>query len=107
MEEGSLRCDANVSVRPKGQKEFGTKAEVKNVNSFRFIRQALEYEIARQVEVVEAGGRVTQETRLYDAHAGKTFAMRSKEEAHDDRYFRQPDLPPLVVDAALEAGDAR
>ena len=98
MEEGSLRCDANVSVRPRGQKEFGTKAEVKNVNSFRFIREALEYEVKRQIEVLESGGRVTQETRLYDANEGRTYAMRSKEEAHDYRYFPEPDLLPLVLD---------
>jgi len=102
MEEGSLRCDANVSVRPRGQKEFGTKTEVKNVNSFRFIRQALEYEIERQVEVVEAGGKIVQETRLYNAAEGKTYGMRSKEEAHDYRYFPEPDLLPLVVDAAWQ-----
>ncbi len=98
MEEGSLRCDANVSIRPKGQKEFGTKAEVKNVNSFRFIRQALEYEIERQAEVLDAGGKVAQETRLYNPAEGKTFPMRSKERAHDYRYFPEPDLLPLVVD---------
>jgi aspartyl-tRNA(Asn)/glutamyl-tRNA(Gln) amidotransferase subunit B len=98
MEEGSLRCDANVSVRPVGQKEFGTKAEVKNVNSFRFIREALEYEIERQIELIESGGKVVQETRLYNAHEGKTYGMRSKERAHDYRYFPEPDLLPLVVD---------
>jgi aspartyl-tRNA(Asn)/glutamyl-tRNA(Gln) amidotransferase subunit B len=98
MEEGSLRCDANVSVRPRGQKEFGTKTEVKNVNSFRFIREALEYEIDRQIGVVESGGKITQETRLYNANDGKTYGMRSKEEAHDYRYFPEPDLLPLVVD---------
>jgi aspartyl-tRNA(Asn)/glutamyl-tRNA(Gln) amidotransferase subunit B len=98
MEKGSLRCDANVSVRPRGQKAFGTKTEVKNVNSFRFIRQALEYEIERQVGVVEAGGTITQETRLFNANEGKTYGMRSKEEAHDYRYFPEPDLLPLVVD---------
>jgi aspartyl-tRNA(Asn)/glutamyl-tRNA(Gln) amidotransferase subunit B len=98
MEEGSLRCDANVSVRPRGQKEFGTKIEVKNVNSFRFIREALEYEIDRQISVVESGGKITQETRLYNANEGKTYGMRSKEEAHDYRYFPEPDLLPLVVD---------
>src|SRR5271168_4547722 len=97
MEEGSLRCDANVSVRPRGQKQFGTKAEVKNVNSFRFIRSALEYEIERQVEVIENGGRVTQETRLWNANEGRTYSMRSKEQAHDYRYFPEPDLPPLLV----------
>ncbi|MGA7511782.1 MAG: Asp-tRNA(Asn)/Glu-tRNA(Gln) amidotransferase subunit GatB, partial [Candidatus Sulfotelmatobacter sp.] len=98
MEEGSLRCDANVSVRPRGQKELGTKAEIKNVNSFRFIREALVYEIARQVEVIEAGGKVVQETRLYNSHEGKTYSMRSKEQAHDYRYFPEPDLLPLAVD---------
>jgi aspartyl-tRNA(Asn)/glutamyl-tRNA(Gln) amidotransferase subunit B len=97
MEEGSLRCDANVSVRPRGQEKFGTKAEVKNVNSFRFIRSALEYEIERQVEVIENGGRVIQETRLWNANEGRTFPMRSKEQAHDYRYFPEPDLPPLIV----------
>jgi aspartyl-tRNA(Asn)/glutamyl-tRNA(Gln) amidotransferase subunit B len=98
MEEGSLRCDANVSVRPRGQKEFGTKAEIKNVNSFRFIREALEYEIARQIDVLESGGKITQETRLYNSNEGKTYSMRSKEQAHDYRYFPEPDLLPLVVD---------
>jgi aspartyl-tRNA(Asn)/glutamyl-tRNA(Gln) amidotransferase subunit B len=98
MEEGSLRCDANVSVRPKGQKEFGTKAEIKNVNSFRFIREALVYEIGRQVDVIRAGGKIVQETRLYNSDQGKTFSMRSKEQAHDYRYFPEPDLLPLVVD---------
>ena len=100
MEEGSLRCDANVSVRPAGQEKFGTKAEVKNVNSFRYLQKALEYEIERQIELLEEGGRVVQETRLWDSATGKTHAMRSKEEAHDYRYFPEPDLPPLVVDAA-------
>ncbi|HEY1802888.1 MAG TPA: Asp-tRNA(Asn)/Glu-tRNA(Gln) amidotransferase subunit GatB [Terracidiphilus sp.] len=99
MEEGSLRCDANVSVRPKGQKKLGTKVEVKNVNSFKFIRAALEYEIERQVEVIEAGGLVLQETRLYNANEGRTYSMRSKEQAHDYRYFPDPDLPPLIVSA--------
>jgi len=98
MEEGSLRCDANISVRPRGQEKFGTKTEVKNVNSFRFIREALEYEIDRQIEVIEGGGRVTQETRLYHSVEGKTYGMRSKEQAHDYRYFPEPDLLPLVVD---------
>jgi aspartyl-tRNA(Asn)/glutamyl-tRNA(Gln) amidotransferase subunit B len=98
MEEGSLRCDANVSVRPRGQKEFGTKTEVKNVNSFRFIREALEYEIERHISVSEGGGKITQETRLYNANEGKTYGMRSKEQAHDYRYFPEPDLLPLVVD---------
>ncbi|MGO9795300.1 MAG: Asp-tRNA(Asn)/Glu-tRNA(Gln) amidotransferase subunit GatB, partial [Terracidiphilus sp.] len=86
MEEGSLRCDANVSVRPKGQEQFGTKVEVKNVNSFKFVRAALEYEIERQVEVIESGGQVIQETRLWNAHEGRTYSMRSKEQAHDYRY---------------------
>ena len=99
MEEGSLRCDANISVRPRGQKELGTKTEVKNVNSFRFIREALEYEIERQIGIVESGGKITQETRLYNSSEGKTYGMRSKEQAHDYRYFPEPDLLPLVVDA--------
>src|SRR5712672_609913 len=99
MEEGSLRCDANISVRPRGQKEFGTKAEVKNVNSFRFIKLALEYEIERQIGVIESGGKIMQETRLYNSIEGKTYGMRSKEQAHDYRYFPEPDLLPLVVDS--------
>src|SRR5260221_10845125 len=103
MEEGSLRCDANISVRPRGQKEFGTKTEVKNVNSFRFIREALEYEIGRQIEVIESGGKITQETRLYNSAEGKTYSMRSKEQAHDYRYFPEPDLLPLVVDEKWRA----
>jgi aspartyl-tRNA(Asn)/glutamyl-tRNA(Gln) amidotransferase subunit B len=98
MEEGSLRADANVSIRPRGRREFGTKTEVKNVNSFRFIRHALEYEIERHEQVLESGGAITQETRLYNASEGKTYSMRSKEEAHDYRYFPEPDLLPLVVD---------
>ena len=101
MEEGSLRCDANVSVRPRGQERFGTKAEVKNVNSFRFIRAALQYEIERQIEVIESGGRVAQETRLWNANEGRTYSMRSKEQAHDYRYFPEPDLPPLIVSPEL------
>jgi aspartyl-tRNA(Asn)/glutamyl-tRNA(Gln) amidotransferase subunit B len=107
MEEGSLRCDANVSVRPRGQNKFGTKTEVKNVNSFRFIREALEYEIARQVEVIEAGGAISQETRLYNANEGRTYGMRSKEHAHDYRYFPEPDLLPLVVDETWKTQIAR
>jgi aspartyl-tRNA(Asn)/glutamyl-tRNA(Gln) amidotransferase subunit B len=103
MEEGSLRCDANVSVRPRGRKEFGTKTEIKNVNSFRFIREALAYEIERQIELIESGSKVTQETRLYDANEGKTYGMRSKEQAHDYRYFPEPDLLPLVVDEKWRA----
>jgi aspartyl-tRNA(Asn)/glutamyl-tRNA(Gln) amidotransferase subunit B len=97
MEKGQLRCDANVSVRVKGAKEFGTKAEVKNLNSFRFLKMALEYEIRRQVELVEAGDKVIQETRLYNVESGQTVGMRSKEHAHDYRYFPEPDLVPLQV----------
>ncbi len=100
MEEGSLRCDANVSVRPVGAATFGTKAEVKNVNSFRYLQKALEFEITRQIAIVEAGGRVRQETRLFDSGTGETASMRSKEEAHDYRYFPEPDLPPLEIDPA-------
>jgi aspartyl-tRNA(Asn)/glutamyl-tRNA(Gln) amidotransferase subunit B len=107
MEEGSLRCDANVSVRPRGQKELGTKAEIKNVNSFRFIREALIYEIARQIELIEGGGKIVQETRLYNSHEGKTYSMRSKEQAHDYRYFPEPDLLPLVVDEKWKAEIAK
>ncbi len=103
MEEGSLRCDANVSVMLKGAKEYGTKAEVKNVNSFRYIRSAVEYEIERQVGVIEDGGRVIQESRLWNSGEGRTYSMRSKEQAHDYRYFPEPDLPPLVVSAAWQA----
>jgi aspartyl-tRNA(Asn)/glutamyl-tRNA(Gln) amidotransferase subunit B len=99
MEKGHLRCDANVSVRLKGTPELGTKAEVKNLNSFRFLKQALDYEIARQIAVIEAGGRVSQETRLYDPDTGETAGMRSKEHAHDYRYFPEPDLVPLHVSA--------
>jgi aspartyl-tRNA(Asn)/glutamyl-tRNA(Gln) amidotransferase subunit B len=94
MEEGSLRCDANVSVRPAGTTTFGTKTEVKNVNSFRYLEKALGFEIARQAAVLGAGDRVRQETRLWDAGRGETVAMRGKEEAHDYRYFPEPDLPP-------------
>ena len=97
MEKGQLRCDANVSVRLKGAEKFGTKAEVKNLNSFRFLKMALEYEIERQVEIVEGGGRVEQETRLYNVETGRTAGMRSKEHAHDYRYFAEPDLVPLRV----------
>ena len=99
MEEGSLRCDANVSLRPRGSEAFGTRAEIKNLNSFRNVARAIEYEIARQAAVLESGGRVVQETRLWNADRGETVPMRSKEEAHDYRYFPEPDLPPLVVDA--------
>jgi aspartyl-tRNA(Asn)/glutamyl-tRNA(Gln) amidotransferase subunit B len=107
MEEGSLRCDANVSVRPRGQKELGTKTEIKNVNSFRFIREALVYEIGRQVDVIESGGIIVQESRLYNSHEGKTHSMRSKEQAHDYRYFPEPDLLPLVVDEKWKAEIAK
>ena len=100
MEEGSLRCDANVSVRPKGSQELGTRTEIKNLNSFRFLQRALDYEIQRQVAVLAAGGQVVQETRLFDAQRGITVPMRTKEEAHDYRYFPEPDLVPLQVDAA-------
>ena len=100
MEEGSLRCDANVSVRKRGAEQFGTKAEVKNLNSFRFLQRALEYEIERQIAVLESGGRVAQETRLYDSARGRTESMRSKEFAHDYRYFPDPDLLPVRVSAA-------
>ncbi|MGH7889134.1 MAG: Asp-tRNA(Asn)/Glu-tRNA(Gln) amidotransferase subunit GatB, partial [Thermodesulfobacteriota bacterium] len=98
MEEGSLRCDANVSVRLKGTEELGTKTEIKNVNSFRFVQKAVEYEIRRQVSSLESGGKVVQETRLFDSNKGVTFSMRSKEEAHDYRYFPDPDLLPVVLD---------
>jgi aspartyl-tRNA(Asn)/glutamyl-tRNA(Gln) amidotransferase subunit B len=100
MEEGSLRCDANVSVRRRGTEAFGTRAEVKNLNSFRNVARAIEHEVARQVAVLESGGTVVQETRLWNADKGETATMRSKEEAHDYRYFPEPDLPPLVVSAA-------
>ena len=99
MEEGSLRCDANVSLRPVGQRELGVKAEVKNVNSFRYLQKALEFEIERQTGVLASGGRVVQETRLWDSDRGETFSMRGKEEARDYRYFPEPDLPPVVVRA--------
>jgi aspartyl-tRNA(Asn)/glutamyl-tRNA(Gln) amidotransferase subunit B len=97
MEEGSLRCDANVSIRPSADAPFGTRTEIKNVNSFKYLEQAIEFEIARQTEVVEHGGVIYQETRLFDNATGRTESMRSKEEAHDYRYFPEPDLPPLVV----------
>ena len=97
MEEGSLRCDANVSIRPKGSEKLGTKVEIKNVNSFKFIQRAIEYEIKRQEAVIESGGEIVQETRLYDADKGVTFSMRTKEEAHDYRYFPDPDLLPVEI----------
>jgi len=97
MEKGHLRCDANVSVRPRGQQELGTKVEIKNLNSFRFLKQAIDFEIARQVGVIEGGGRIHQETRLYNSDSGETVGMRSKEQAHDYRYFPEPDLVPLRI----------
>ncbi len=97
MEKGNFRCDCNVSIRPVGAKEYGTRAEVKNVNSFKFVQKALEYEIKRQAQVLDEGGRVVQETRLFDSGKGVTFSMRSKEEAHDYRYFPEPDLVPIVT----------
>ncbi len=103
MEEGSLRCDANVSVRRRGESRLGTKAEVKNLNSFRNVARAIEHEIERQTALIESGGRVAQETRSFDATTGTTRLLRSKEEAHDYRYFPEPDLPPLVVTAARMA----
>lgn len=103
MDEGSLRCDANVSVRRRGDTTLGTKTEVKNVNSFRYLEKAIDYEIARHLDVIGRGGRIVQETRLFDAAQGRTYSMRSKEEAHDYRYFPEPDLPPLMVDAARRA----
>ncbi|PIV41070.1 MAG: Asp-tRNA(Asn)/Glu-tRNA(Gln) amidotransferase GatCAB subunit B, partial [Nitrospirae bacterium CG02_land_8_20_14_3_00_44_33] len=98
MEQGSLRCDANVSIRPVGQKEYGTRAEVKNINSFKFVEKALEYEIKRQIKVLEEGGKIIQETRLWDSNKGITESMRGKEEAHDYRYFPEPDLVPITVE---------
>ena len=97
MEKGNFRCDANVSIRPLGATEFGTRAEIKNVNSFKFVQKAIEYEIKRQAQILDEGGRVVQETRLFDSNKGVTFSMRSKEEAHDYRYFPEPDLVPVVV----------
>ncbi|HQZ88075.1 MAG TPA: Asp-tRNA(Asn)/Glu-tRNA(Gln) amidotransferase subunit GatB [Gammaproteobacteria bacterium] len=101
MQEGSFRCDANVSVRPLGQEKFGTRAEIKNVNSFRFVEKAINYEVKRQIELLENGGTVIQETRLYDANKDETRSMRAKEEANDYRYFPDPDLLPVIVDQTL------
>jgi len=101
MQEGSFRCDANVSIRPKGQKEYGTRAEIKNINSFRFVERAIDYEIERQIDVLERGDKVVQETRLYDADKNETRSMRSKEEANDYRYFPDPDLLPVELDDAF------
>ncbi|QEP42320.1 Asp-tRNA(Asn)/Glu-tRNA(Gln) amidotransferase subunit GatB [Ectothiorhodospiraceae bacterium BW-2] len=104
MQEGSFRCDANVSVRPMGQREFGTRTEIKNINSFRFVERAIEYEVERQITLIESGGRVVQETRLYDPDKHETRPMRSKEEANDYRYFPDPDLLPVMIDeATIEA----
>lgn len=103
MEEGSLRCDANVSVRPRGAEKFGAKVEIKNLNSFRYLARALSFEIERQTGVLEAGGRIAQETRLFDVAQGRTVTMRSKEQAHDYRYFPEPDLPLLAINAAWRA----
>jgi len=99
MQEGSFRCDANVSVRPAGEKKLGTRCEIKNLNSFRFLQHAIEFEIRRQIELLEDGGTVEQETRLYDPDRNETRSMRSKEDAQDYRYFPDPDLPPLVIEA--------
>ena len=99
MQEGSFRCDANVSVRPRGQEQFGTRREIKNLNSFRFLQQAIDYEIQWQIDLIEDGGKVQQATVLFDPDSGETRAMRSKEDAHDYRYFPDPDLPPLVIGA--------
>ena len=100
LQEGSFRCDANVSMRPKGQKELGTRTELKNINSFRFVEKAINIEIKRQIKLLESGGKVTQETRLYDSDKNETRSMRSKEEANDYRYFSDPDLLPVVIDQA-------
>src|SRR6202034_2900318 len=101
MQEGSFRCDANVSVRPRGREKFGTRAEIKNLNSCRFVEKAINYEVSRQVELLESGGKVKQETRLYDADKGETRSMRSKEEANDYRYFPDPDLLPVMLSDAF------
>jgi aspartyl-tRNA(Asn)/glutamyl-tRNA(Gln) amidotransferase subunit B len=103
MQEGSFRCDANVSVRPKGQKEFGTRAEIKNINSFKFVEKAINHEVERQIELIENGGKVVQETRLYDSVKDETRSMRSKEEANDYRYFPDPDLLPVHISEEFKA----
>ncbi|NOR81216.1 MAG: Asp-tRNA(Asn)/Glu-tRNA(Gln) amidotransferase subunit GatB, partial [Methyloprofundus sp.] len=103
MQEGSFRCDANVSVRPVGQEEYGTRTELKNINSFKFVEKAINIEVERQIEIIEAGGRITQETRLYDADNNETRSMRSKEEANDYRYFPDPDLLPVYISDELRA----
>jgi aspartyl-tRNA(Asn)/glutamyl-tRNA(Gln) amidotransferase subunit B len=103
LEEGSFRCDANVSIRPRGSDKFGTRCELKNINSFRFVQRAIEAEVARQTIILDGGGKITQETRSFDPDTGQTATLRSKEDAHDYRYFPEPDLPPLVLDEALVA----
>jgi len=103
MQEGSFRCDANVSVRPKGQVEFGTRAEIKNINSFKFVEKAINHEVERQIALIESGGKIVQETRLYDSVKDETRSMRSKEEANDYRYFPDPDLLPVIIDEAFKA----
>ena len=108
MEEGSMRCDANISIMPVGSKEYGTRAEIKNLNSFKALERAIEYEVQRQKEILEDGGHVVQETRTWDDAQGMTFSMRSKEEAHDYRYFPEPDLAPIIIDDAwIEKGQER
>ena len=107
MEKGHLRCDANVSVRLRGAEKFGTKAEVKNLNSFRFLKMALDYEIQRQIALIESGGKVVQETRLYNVESGETVSMRSKEHAHDYRYFPEPDLVPLRISDGMAGDDSK
>ena len=107
MEKGQMRCDANVSIRRRGEDRLGTRTELKNINSFRFVQNAVEHEIARQIRIVEDGGRIVQETRLWDAEAGASAAMRSKEQAEDYRYFPDPDLPPLVIDGGMMSGILR
>ena len=107
MQEGSFRCDANVSVRRKGAEKFGTRAEIKNLNSFRFVEKAINYEVERQIELLESGGKVVQETRLYDPDKGETRSMRSKEEANDYRYFPDPDLLPVELDDDVLSRRAR
>lgn len=102
MQEGSFRCDANVSVRPKGQVEFGTRTEIKNINSFKFVEKAINYEVERHIDILEGGGRIIQETRLYDANKDETRSMRSKEEANDYRYFPDPDLLPVLIEDSLK-----
>jgi aspartyl-tRNA(Asn)/glutamyl-tRNA(Gln) amidotransferase subunit B len=101
MQEGSFRCDANVSIRPKGQEKYGTRTELKNINSFKFVEKAINIEVERQIEIIENGGKITQETRLYDADKNETRSMRSKEEANDYRYFPDPDLLPVIISDEL------